>query len=252
MRILFLLFIGVLLAQHASAQTGREIFEEINRRQRRVESQRSEIDIQVTDEEGRTQTNSMVLFTKVRENSLKSLVVFTEPEDVAGTGLLTVQTPSEDTQLLYLPGLNRIQRIQGAERTERLGGSDFTFEDISPRNPDDYDFELFRTTEEFWIVRVRPKASANSAYSLIVFLIDRERYAIERMDAYDEGTRVKRVVASNFVEIRPSVWQANRIEMEHVESGRRTVLTFTGRDTSAVISDDVFTEAQLRQGAGGL
>ena len=220
MRILIVLLACLVLAPVTSAQTAREIFEEVNRRQRLVTSQRAEIDIEVTDDEGQRQTNSLVLFTKLGENSVKSLVVFTAPEDVRGTGLLTIQTPSEDTQLLYLPGMNRIQRIDSAERTERLGGSDFTFEDISPRDPDDYNLELFRTFEEAWIIRVTPKPFANSAYGLLVFVIDRETYTVQRMDAYERpGERLKHVVASNFVEIQPSVWQANRIVMEHDESG---------------------------------
>lgn len=253
MRFSILLFLGLICIPHSVAQSALEIFEEVNRRQRLIESQRSEIDIQVTDDEGLTQTNSMLLLTKVSENSTRSLVVFTAPEDVKGTGLLTVKTPSEDTQLLYLPGLDRIQRIDSAERTERLGGSDFTFEDISPRDPDDYDLELFRTFEEAWIIRVTPKPSANSAYGLIVFVIDRDTYTIRRMDAYERpGERLKHVVASGFVEVQPSVWQANRIVMEHDASGRQTIMTFRDRESQSTLPNSVFTEEQLRRGAEGL
>lgn len=250
----FPLCLTILLVSHPlSAQTGREIFEELSRRQRMIESQRVEVDVQVADGEGYTQTNSMVLFTKLGENSLKSLVIFTAPDDVRGTGLLTVQSPTEDTQLLYLPGMDRIQRIESSERTQRLGGSDFTFEDISPRDPDDYEIELFRTFDTSWVLRVTPKPSANSAYRLLVFIVDRDTYAVTRMDAYERpGKRLKHIVASNFSEVRSAVWQPDRVVMEHDESGRRTILDFRERQISTPLSDNLFTEEQLRQGADGL
>ena len=72
------------------------------------------------------------------------------------------------------------------------------------------------------------------------------------MDCYDrQNRRIKRLVASEFEEVRPGVWQASRLSMEDKASGRRTTLSFTNR-SQASLSDALFTEQQLRLGVDGL
>ena len=253
MRLLLLGFAALLILPSASAQSAEDIFREVDRRQRQVQSQRAEIDMEIVDGRGRTRTSSMILLTKIGEgDTFKTLVVFTAPEDIRGTGLLTLHTASGDEQMFYVPALDRVQRVDGSLRGERLGGSDFTFEDITPRDPDDYTLHLIRTTETAWIIRATPKTAAVSAYGKVVLMVDRQRYTILRVDCYDhQNRRIKRLVASEFEEVRPGVWQASRLSMEDEASGRRTTLSFSNRSLVS-LSDALFTEQQLRLGVDGL
>ena len=253
MRLLLLGFAALLILPSASAQSAEDIFREVDRRQRQVQSQRAEIDMEIVDGRGRTRTSSMILLTKIGEgDTFKTLVVFTAPEDIRGTGLLTLHTASGDEQMFYVPALDRVQRVDGSLRGERLGGSDFTFEDITPRDPDDYTLHLIRTTETAWIIRATPKTAAVSAYGKVLLMVDRQRYTILRVDCYDhQNRRIKRLVASEFEEVRPGVWQASRLSMEDEASGRRTTLSFSNRSLVS-LSDALFTEQQLRLGVDGL
>ncbi len=253
MRLLLAALVVLLFAPSVFAQSAEDIFREVDRRQRQVQSQRTEIDMEIVDGHGRSRSSSMILLTKIGDgNTFKALVVFTAPEDIRGTGLLTLHTASGDEQMFYVPALDRIQRVDGSLRGERLGGSDFTFEDISPRDPDDYTLHLIRTTETAWIIRATPSTEAVSAYGKVVLMVDRQRYAILRMDCYDrQDRRIKRLVASEFEEVRPGVWQASRLSMEDEASGRRTSLVFSNR-SQALLSDALFTEQQLRLGVDGL
>ena len=253
MRLTLFALAALLIAPFVASQSAESIFREVDRRQRQVPSQRAEVHMEIVDDRGRARSSSMILLTKIGDvDTFKALVVFTAPEDIRGTGLLTLHTASSDEQMFYVPALDRIQRVDGSLRGERLGGSDFTFEDISPRDPKDYTFHLIRTTETAWIIRATPKTAAVSEYGKIVLMVDRQRYAILRMDCYDrQNRRIKRLVASEFEEVRPGVWQASRLSMEDKASGRRTTLSFTNR-SQASLSDALFTEQQLRLGVDGL
>ncbi|MEM8559204.1 MAG: outer membrane lipoprotein-sorting protein, partial [Bacteroidota bacterium] len=97
----------LLLAVPAVAQPTDDadaIFEEVDRRQRLLDSEASTVRMEIIDPRGRTRTRTMELRTKVgRDDKTQSIVVFTEPADIRGLGLLTVETDAGDDQRLYLP-----------------------------------------------------------------------------------------------------------------------------------------------------
>jgi hypothetical protein len=71
------------------------------------------------------------------------LIRFTYPNDIKGTAFLVWEHPAgEDERFLYLPALGRVRRIAGAEAQDNFVGSDFTYEDISGREFDDYTYSM--------------------------------------------------------------------------------------------------------------
>ena len=97
MRLLLLGFSALLILPSSFAQSAESIFREVDRRQRQVQSQRAEIDMEIVDDRGRVRSSSMILLTKIGDgDTFKALVVFTAPEDIRGTGLLTL---SDDTNV---------------------------------------------------------------------------------------------------------------------------------------------------------
>lgn len=254
MRLLLTAFVVLLLSPSVLGQSAEDIFREMNRRQRQIQTQQVSINMEIVDDRSRSRSSSLVLLTKVGSNdSFKALAVFTAPSDISGTGLLTRRTASSDEQLFYVPALDEVQRVDGSLRGQNLGGSDITFEDISPRDPADYTFSLIRTTNTAWVVRATPRTASVSAYGKVVLMVDRQRYSLLRMDCYDkQNRRIKRLVASEFEEVQTGVWQASRLVMENEENDRRTTLTFSNRQSGLALADALFTEEQLRRGTEGL
>src|SRR5690242_10548132 len=73
----------------------------------------------------------------------KTLVRFTDPAEVRGVGLLSINESGQaDRQLLYTPAINRVRRIAAQERRQRFLGTDFTNEDMAERVLDDYSYKL--------------------------------------------------------------------------------------------------------------
>ncbi len=242
--LLFLLPLAALAQTSAS-----DVFREVERRQNLVTSEAASIRMEIVDERGRTRTRSMDLRTKLGSGDrAKSIIVFTGPADIRGTGLLTVETAGGDDQKLYLPALGRVQRIAGSKRGERFAGSDFTYEDLGTRDPNQYDVRMIETTPDAFAFEARPK-DRDSKYGRIVLTVDRERYVVERAEHYDRSNELAKVLtATDFTEVVPGAWRANALAMEDVQADRRTVLTFSDRKTGTDLSDDLFTERQLQRG----
>lgn len=65
-----------------------------------------------------------------------NLIRFLDPEDIAGTGLLSIdRADGSSDQWLYLPALDRVRRISSDRKGGRFVGSDLYFEDLQERKP---------------------------------------------------------------------------------------------------------------------
>jgi len=76
-----------------------------------------------------------VRFLEVPQDGDKTFGYFHDPADVKGSALLTFSHKTEsDDQWLYLPALKRVKRIASADKSGAFMGSEFAYEDLSPRS----------------------------------------------------------------------------------------------------------------------
>ena len=107
----------------------------------------------------------------------KSIIIFTEPRDVKGTSLLTHANiePQDDDQWLYLPALKRVKRISSSNRTGKFVSSEFSYEDLSTDEPEDFNFTwleegtcLIETALTCHLIEATPK-NKKSGYSCLLY-----------------------------------------------------------------------------------
>jgi len=108
----------------------------------------------------------------------KSLVRYTEPFDIRHAGYLVINNLSRpDDQFVYRPSSRRVNRI--SLRGEAVFGTDFSFEDVLPRELEDADYERLPDVTlqgvDCFVVRAVPTEEAGSEYSRFVSTIDKER-----------------------------------------------------------------------------
>lgn len=69
-----------------------------------------------------------------RTNEVATLIRFTEPADIEGTGLLTIDLADGDSnQWIYLPAMERVRRIDSNRKGGRFVNSDYYYEDLRDR-----------------------------------------------------------------------------------------------------------------------
>lgn len=128
-----------------------------------------------------------------------TLIRFTAPGDIAGTGLLsTGDGLTGIDQWVYLPAHGRIRRIPAGRQGGRFAGSDFFYEDLRDRP---VDLDQHRWLGEEWLdgepverVESRPIDAASSSYARRVSWIDPQRALPLRIDYYrgQDGNPFKR------------------------------------------------------------
>ena len=121
-----------------------------------------------------------------------NLIRFLGPEDIAGTGLLSIDRADARTdQWLYLPALDRVRRIASDRMGGRFVGSDLYFEDLQERKPSrDRHRLLGRQMEGGVLCDVLESVSIDprdSVYSKRISWIDPATAVPRRIDFYERG-----------------------------------------------------------------
>jgi hypothetical protein len=120
------------------------------------------------------QTQRIEVVTKMEQGQLRALARFTAPPDLRDTALLVLEQDGRpDDYFLYLPALDRVRRVSGAQRSDSFMGTDLTYEDLERRRIDE--FEDLRATsgdvagEPIVLVSARPRHPAG--YERVEFAI---------------------------------------------------------------------------------
>ena len=82
---------------------------------------------------------------KRKAGEIAVLSRFTEPADISGTGLLTLDHPNTDSdQWIYLPALDRVRRISASRKGGRFVNSEYYYEDLRDRKPSQDQHRIIR------------------------------------------------------------------------------------------------------------
>jgi len=225
----------------------RAVFEEVEERRNSISSETAELEMVITDPRGRERTRTMNIWSTNSGDDSQSLIVFSDPGNVRGTAFLTIREGGSSSQRLYLPSVGRIQTITSGERGDRFMGSDFTYEDLGDQQSDDYEFEWLEVHDGHYLVHAKKPGS--DQYSSVTFKIDREKYALLEIHYFGQNDeKIKRLEASQFEQLTDRLWSPASMAMYDIREGRKTELTWKGREINPTIPDWRFTERGLRRG----
>ncbi len=250
MNLLYILSIALLISGSQTddlSDRAREIFEKLDERRQAVTYETSIMNMTIHDDRGRTRNRELRSWNFNDDGVAKTLLVFENPADVRGTGLLTVNEDGDERQQIYLPSVGRVQTISSSERGDRFMGSDFTYEDLGAQDPEEFSFEEKDHSEDEYKIKAIPETA--SEYAWIIFYIDRERYVLNKAEYYnDDGERYKELVAENYRELDTDVWRADHMTMYDLKNDTKTKLRWSDRTINEPIPDRYFTERQLERG----
>ncbi len=163
----------------------------------------------------------------------KTLVTYTAPFDIRYTSYLVIQkeAPPND-QFVYLPSRRRVRRVN--LRGETIFGTDFSFEDIVPREFETATYK--RMPDELvdgvpcFVVEATPKPEQNSEYSRFLLYVEKQHY----------------------VPIRTRYWSTAGVEVKELMSPPSSIQDFDGvfipmRATMRNLTQDTYTVAEIEK-----
>ena len=204
--------------------------------------------------EREVQTQRIELVTKMEDGRLRALARFMAPPDLRDTALLVLEQDGRpDDYFLYLPALDRVRRVSGAQRSDSFMGTDLTYEDLERRRIDEFD-ELRSAASEISgepvaLVSARPRHAAG--YERVEFAIAVRDAAILETRYLAKGSehpfKVIRFPRESLHEDgRYSV--PRRISVENLRRGTQTEVTVDVLELDPDVDIRLFTtDALLRE-----
>ena len=151
----------------------------------------------------------------------KTLVKYLEPFDLRHTGYLIIHHSGRASdQFVYLPTQRRVRRVN--LRGTAVFGTDFSFEDVIPREIEHAEYErrgdAIRHDIPCFVVEALPTEEADSEYSRFLIYVDKERNVPLRTRYWDAaGVEVKELdVVAGSIERIGGVWVPMRATMRNL------------------------------------
>lgn len=209
-----------------------------------------QLELTVTDREGKTRTLAMKLYWKPAGTGTPESMTLqvNAPADVAGTAYLVRSLPSGDEVFTYLPALKTVRKIVGGDATQPLWGTDFTYAEIAQVQGN---FQS-GTTRRLADADVDGRAAyvlntdtdvARSGYDSILSYVDQKTCTLLKAELLASDGRTLKVLSAevdSLVQVEP-YWLMLRYTMRDIGKGSKTALSLSDVFLKENLSDGLFT-----------
>ena len=180
----------------------------------------------------------------------KTLVRYSHPFDLRHAGYLILENRNRvSDQFVYYPSKRRVMRV--SLRNETVYGTDFSFEDVVPREAEDFSYRRLADTEiegvPVYVVELFPVELARSEYSRIRVFVDQKRSVVVRARYWDSaGVEVKELRAPpDRIREFEGVFVPMRATMRNVLLDSSTTLVVTAIEVNPEFAVDTWDLRRL-------
>ncbi|MDQ6760132.1 MAG: outer membrane lipoprotein-sorting protein, partial [Acidobacteriota bacterium] len=157
-------------------------------------------------------------------------------------------------QWMWTPAVDRERRIAPQDRSTRFFGTDFSFEDLQERDPNQFDYKLLGQDTidgaACWKLESKPKQSKSSQYTSSLLWIRQDNYVIVQIDNFNSLNKdglVRRIRYTGITK-QNNIATARQIEVFDAIRHSRTVLQIDKLEYNLPLKPENFTvEALHRQ-----
>ncbi len=251
MLIAVLVILSSIFSISAHALTGTDIAQKVFDRDHGKDSY-AKTEMTLIDKKGNTRVREMISQRKKSGELEKSLIRFTSPADIEGTGFLSWENKDrDDDQFLYLPALRRVRRIVTSQKDMGFVNTDFTYEDLQRRKVENDQHRLLGEGKiedwQCWKLESIPKKETDSQYRKFVSWIVKEIYVPIKVEFYDrKGQMIKRYTVNKLQKI-DGIWTEMELVMHDLKDNHETKLKVKETRYNKGISEQVFTTKYLER-----
>ena len=176
---------------------------------------------------------------------------FQRPPDVRDTAFLVWKYPGrDDDRWLYLPALKLVRRIAASDKHTSFVGSDFTYEDVSGREPEEDTHRLLREDKaagrDAYVIESLPKDPGNADFSRRLSWIDKTTWLPLKEEYYDRRGDLARVFTAEELKEVQGFWTIVKRTMKNTQSGHWTEIVYAEVRYNRHFTPELFAERSLR------
>ncbi|PLX94539.1 MAG: outer membrane lipoprotein-sorting protein [Desulfuromonas sp.] len=178
----------------------------------------------------------------------KFYTYFKAPADVYKMAYLVWKNIGrDDDRWLWLPALNLKKRIAPGDKRTSFVGSDFLYEDVSGRSPEEDVHALIEETDAVYRIDNIPKDPGSVEFSHYVVDIDKKLFLPLNAQYYDHSGNLYREVEAMKIEEIQGFPTVTVSEARDLVSGSKTRNEFTAVEYNIGLNNRIFTERFLRR-----
>ncbi|NOZ62114.1 MAG: outer membrane lipoprotein-sorting protein [Calditrichaeota bacterium] len=184
----------------------------------------------------------------------KKIMFFIKPADVRNTSFMnwSYDDPNkDDDQWIYLPALKKVKRISSDSKSDYFMGSDFTYDDLGDRKPNEDTHKILREEtlngEQCYVIESIPK-DEDYMYSRTVTWVVKDKWIGLKKEFYDEdGDFLKELHIKRYEKIK-GYWIILDTEMHNVQKEHTTKMEMSNVVIDGGIKNSMFTERMMKRG----
>jgi hypothetical protein len=209
--------------------------------------------LDIVDKDGHSVKKKFLLSRIGSFGNGKILLRFTDPAELRGVKLLSINQPgTPDQQWIYTPATERVRSITPRERSEHFAGSDFTYEDIAEHPFDNFTYELLPAEDvienhKTSKIMATPASPGNSQYKFIYYWVAQDVPCILHAEMYDQDGRKVREMHASGLRKESGIWGARKTEMRTLLEGTKSVLTIDEAHLNTGLDSAMFTPESLEK-----
>jgi outer membrane lipoprotein-sorting protein len=178
-------------------------------------------------------------------------IYFHRPPDVRDMTFLVWKYPGkDDDRWLYVPALKLVRRIAANDRRSSFAGSDFSYEDVSGREPEEDTHKLLREEavgeRAAYVVESVPRDPPSVDFGRKLSWIDKTTWLPLKEEYYDRRGELSRVFTAEELKEVQGFWTVVKRVMKNVQTGHRSESIFDDVRYDQRLSPDLFSERALR------
>jgi len=238
-------------AAGSAEDRGLEIARDADKANEGFGSEKATMTLELINAHGDVITRKMRMELLEGNDGDKSLSVFEWPADVKGTKLLTfTHKKDDDDQWLYLPAIKRVKRIASNNKSGSFMGSEFAYEDLSAQEVEKFSYKYLTETKlgdrDCWQLERYP-VDKNSGYSRQIVWMDKQYKEPLMIEYYDRKNELLKVSTFTGYKKHGKYWRWTTIAVKNVQTKKKSVLTWQGREMGAKIDASLLDSAAMEQ-----
>ena len=217
----------------------------------------------ISDAQGRKRERVVQSQTLKFAGGTKQLTFIASPADVRNLAVLSVDYDDgakDDDQWLYMPSQRKSTRISSAGKSGSFMGSDFTYSDMTSKDPTQYNYKMLAQSakvdgEDCWKIEAEPKTAKEkreTGYVKTVSWVSKSKTMVIKAMMLVRAGRKTKIIHMREIKKVGGFWIPHLLTAAVGRNKKResmTVLRFTGlKVNDPSVKDSDFSQRRLEQG----